>query len=156
MNKPRLQILRGLPGSGKSTLAIEKYPSLMRVETDMFFTRGGEYIYTPARNLKAVIWFEDMVFNCCYAKMDFVATGVFTAHTERLERCIRTALDFGYEVYIKTLPPKFQNTHNVAAEDFKAMNDAFVSERELKRQYKRFRHVHFGLMPNKITIGGKR
>lgn len=152
MNSPRLQIIRGMPGSGKTTLAIAKYPSLMRLETDMCFTRGAEYIFSKVRNRSAVKWFNCLFFNCCHEKMDFVVTGVFAAHTESLELCIDSARMFGYEVYIKTLSPKFKNIHNVASKDYEAMKETFVPEKQLRDLYKNDKHIHFGLMPSKIKI----
>ena len=154
MERPRLQIIRGMPGSGKSTLALKKFPSLLRFETDMFFTRGGKYVFTKKLNDKAVLWFEDMVFDCTCCKMDFVVTGVFAAHTERLEYCIQMALDAGYDVYIKTLTANFGNVHNVPQAHLDAMRAAFVSEDNLKVKYRRFKHVHFGLMDNHLKVIG--
>ena len=57
-NKPRLQIIRGLPGSGKTSLAIDRYSHLLRIETDMFFMRKGKYTFTLDLNKKAVKWFN--------------------------------------------------------------------------------------------------
>jgi predicted ABC-type ATPase len=151
-NRPRLQIIRGLPGSGKTTLALERYPHLLRLETDMYFSRHGEYIFTRELNKKAVAWFENAVFDFAYEKFDFVLTGVFAAHTERLEYCIRQALDFGYDVYIKTLTANHGNVHNVPKAHLDAMKAAFVSESELKKKYRRNTHVHFGLMPRKLNL----
>lgn len=145
---PRLQIIRGLPGSGKTTLALKRYPNLIRLETDMFFTRGGKYTFTKALNEKAVNWFNDEVFNCAYAGMDFVVTGVFAAHTERLDKTIRTAREFGYDVYIATLTNNFGNIHNVPKLHLDAMKADFVSSEELMKTYQRFKYVHFGLMSN--------
>lgn len=52
--RPRLQIIRGLPGSGKTTLALKNFSHLMRIETDMFFSRGGKYVFTLDLNKQAV------------------------------------------------------------------------------------------------------
>lgn len=150
--RPRLQIIRGLPGSGKTTLALKRYPHLMRLETDMFFSRRGEYIFTPALNRRAVAWFEEMVYQCAFSKMDFVLTGVFAAHTERLEHCIVMALDCGYDVYIKTLTADHGNIHNVPKAHLDSMRQAFVSEAALKKRYRRNSHVRFGLMPDRLRL----
>lgn len=150
MSKPRLQIIRGLPGSGKTTLAVKRYPHLMRVETDMFFTIGGEYVFTLARNRKAVRWFRDMVDKLCSAKMDFVVTGVFAAHTERLDEVVLTALKHGYDIYIKTLTSDFGNTHNVPKSHLDSMRRDFAPNHELLMRYGPT--VIFGLMPKKLKV----
>lgn len=152
MNSPRLQIIRGLPGSGKTTLAVKRYPHLLRLETDMYFTRGGKYTFTKQRNEEAVAWFQNTVFFTTLDKMDFVVTGVFAAHTERLANCVYTALDRGYEVYIKTLKTNYGNIHNVPKAHIDAMKADFVSDRQLKKRFGIFRRVHFGLMPSKLKV----
>ena len=144
--RPRLQIIRGLPGSGKTTLAVERYSHLMRLETDMFFARLGKYTFTLDLNRKAVQWFNKTVRDCCKAGMDFVVTGVFAAHTERLEKTIQTALDLGYDVYIKTLTKNYGNIHNVPKAHFDSMKASFVSERRLRCRLRHLKGVHFGLM----------
>ena len=150
-DRPRLQIIRGLPGSGKTTLALECFPHLMRVETDMFFTRGGKYTFTLDLNKKAVKWFNKTVRDLCKTGMDFVVTGVFAAHTERLANTISAGVDYGYDIYIKTLTKNYGNIHEVPEEHLKAMRDSFVSERELKHIY-RVKGLHFGLMPRGFKV----
>ena len=94
--------------------------------------RLRNYVFTPELNRRAVAWFEETVCDCAYEKFDFVVTGVFAAHTERLEYCIRQALNFGYDVYIKTLTSDFGNVHNVPRAHLEAMKADFVPEKELK------------------------
>ena len=150
--RPRLQIIRGLPGSGKTTLAVKRFANLMRLETDMFFSRKGQYRFTKKLNKEACDWFLDMVDDFCFRGFDFVTTGVFAAHTERLDKVIEAGLVYGYEVYIKTLTTDFGSLHGVPQEHLKAMAEAFVSERELKRRYGKYTRVHFGLMPNRYPL----
>lgn len=154
--RPRLQIIRGLPGSGKTTLALEHFPHLMRVETDMFFSRKGEYTFTLDLNKKAVKWFNKTIRDFCRTGMDFVVTGVFAAHTERLKDTIIAGLMHGYDVYIKTLRSDFGNIHNVPKAHLDSMKKDFVSERYLRQIYSsdiniNFKNLHFGLMPSKVN-----
>jgi predicted ABC-type ATPase len=149
--KPRLQIIRGLPGSGKTTLALDRYSHLMRIETDMFFMRDGKYTFTLDLNKKAVKWFNKTVRDMAKTGMDFVVTGVFAAHTERLATTIAAGLDNGYEVYIKTLARDYGNIHNVPQDHLKAMKDSFVSDRKLKKVYEA-KEIHFGLMPRGFKV----
>ena len=143
---PRLQIIRGLPGSGKTTLALDKFSHLLRLETDMYFSREGTYVFTLDLNKRAVKWFNDAVRRTAKAQMDFVLTGVFAAHTERLDKAIRAGLDNGYDIWIKTLTKNYGNIHGVPEAHLEAMRNAFLSEHKLKRIYAGNKHVHFGLM----------
>ena len=146
--KPRLQIIRGLPGSGKTTLALKRYPHLLRLETDMFFYSQGAYRYSKSRNEHAVLWFLDEIEMLCRNMVDFVATGVFAAHTERLRETISRALKWDYDVYIKTLTTQFKGIHAVPEEHFNAMKESFVPDRQLRQLYPSwgFPQIHFGLM----------
>lgn len=150
MNNPRLQIIRGLPGSGKTTLAARLYPHIMRIETDMFFTRGGEYRFTLERNAEVVELFCAAVRSFCEARMDLVLTGVFAAHTERLGRVVVWAKAFGYDVFIQTLTDNFGNTHGVPPEHLEAMRKNFVSDEELREIYGT--DVVFGLMSTGLKL----
>lgn len=150
--RPRLQIIRGLPGSGKTTLALKNFSHLMRIETDMFFSRGGKYVFTLDLNKQAVKWFNKTINNFAKTGMDFVVTGVFAAHTERLEKTIQAGLDNGYDVYVETLNTDFGNIHNVPQEHLDAMKAAFISERELKSKYKGNKRVHFGVMDGRLVV----
>ena len=147
--RPRLQIIRGLPGSGKTTLAVQRYSHLLRLETDMYFSREGKYVFTMDLNKRAVKWFNSAVRRTASTKMDFVLTGVFAAHTERLERAIRMGLDNGYDVWVKTLTKNYGNIHGVPKEHFDSMQKAFVSERVLRKAYMGEPRVHFGMMPGR-------
>lgn len=152
--RPRLQIIRGLPGSGKTTLALKRYSHLMRIETDMFFYRQGAYRFTLENNRNAVKWFNLAISRLCSTGMDFVATGVFAAHTERLAHAINCGIAYGYDVYVKTLTNRYKGIHAVPEEHYNAMKEAFMSERALKRMYPHedFPRVHFGLMSKGMAL----
>lgn len=152
--RPRIQIIRGLPGSGKTTLALQRYSHLLRLETDMYFYSKGAYRFSMERNAEAVRWFKDEVEYICGRELDFVVTGVFAAHTERLSYVIDMAIVSGYEVYIKTLTTQYKGIHAVPKEHFNAMKASFMPEEELKKLYprKKFPQVHFGLMGKGMTL----
>lgn len=151
-SRPRLQIIRGLPGSGKTTLALKRYPHLLRLETDMFFYSKGEYRFSMKRNEMAVEWFLSEVDLLCSCKVDFVATGVFAAHTERIRETIAIALDYGYDVYVKTLTTQYKGIHGVPKVHFDAMKSSFVPEEDLINVYKHNTRVHFGLMDKGMEL----
>lgn len=151
---PRMQIIRGLPGSGKTTLALTRYPHLMRLETDMYFYRRGAYRFTLDNNKQAVEWFNKTIIDFCARGFDFVLTGVFAAHTERLNHAITMAQVNGYEVWIKTLTSKYKGIHEVPEEHYNSMKESFVSDRKLRELYPScvFPRIHFGLMGKGMTL----
>ena len=149
---PRMQIIRGLPGSGKTTLALKRYSHLLRLETDMFFYSQSAYRFSESRNERAVLWFLDEVETLCMNKVDFVATGVFAAHTERLKETIARAVRWHYDVYIKTLTTQYKGIHAVPEAHFNAMKEAFIPDKELRKIYRDVPNVHFGLMPKGMRL----
>lgn len=117
----------------------------------MFFMRGGKYTFTTDLNKRAVKWFNKTVRDMAKTGMDFVVTGVFAAHTERLADTISAGIENGYEVYIKTLKNDFGNIHNVPKEHLDGMRNAFVSDRKLRQTY-RAKGLRFGLMPRGFEV----
>ena len=142
----------GPSGSGKTTLALERYSNLMRLETDMYFSREGEYRFTLDLNKKAVEWFIDETAHVANTGMDFVLTGVFAAHTERLDKVIQIGIDHGYDVYVHTLIDSHGSVHGVPEEHLNAMRESFVNEEQLKESYADKAMVHFGLMDNEYPL----
>jgi hypothetical protein len=63
MNLPCLTIVRGLPGSGKSTLAheIAGKTGAIVVEPDALLVVCGQYLYSPERYRKAVMYCTEIV-----------------------------------------------------------------------------------------------
>ena len=151
-SRPRLQIIRGLPGSGKSTLALDRYSNLLRLETDMFFTSGGRYTFTLPLNAFAVKWFNRTVEATLRTGMDFVVTGVFAAHTERLDKTIEAAQERGYEVWVKTLTSRYGDVHGVPKPHYATMKHVFLSDRRLRQLYSGTPNLHFGLMPKTAPV----
>jgi hypothetical protein len=111
----------------------------------MFFYRDGGYRFTKELNKAAVKWFLKTIDSFCKRGFDFVVTGVFAAHTERLHSTIETALSHGYEVTIATMTKNYGSVHGVPKEHLDAMKADFISERKLKELYKDT-PVKFGLM----------
>lgn len=145
--KPRLQIIRGLPGSGKTSLAMRHWPRLLRLESDYFFEREGSYTYTDALNREACRWLLLTASRVMLAGFDFVVTGVFAAHTERLDKLVEFALESDYEVWIETLEANYGNIHGVREDDLAAMQRDFPPRDEIERLYEGRAGINFGLMP---------
>ena len=125
-DRPHIQLIRGLPGSGKSTLA--KTFDCLHLELDMYCVRGRKYRWTPDRNRVAknlMIWRirEEM-----REGVDLVVCGVFPNASGTLGEIVGYALDFGYEVHIKTLTSDFGNTHAVRDCDMKGMRGAWTDD----------------------------
>lgn len=157
-NRPRLQIIRGLPGSGKTSLALKRYSHLMRVETDMYFYREGAYRFTLDNNKKAVEWFNKEVETLCRQGLDFVVTGVFAAHTERLVNTINCGRKYGYDIYIKTLTTQYKGIHAVPKAHYNAMKESFISDKTLRQMYQLWdsQTIHFGLMGKGMKLAHKK
>lgn len=149
--KPRLQIIRGLPGSGKSTLAARRWPHLLKLESDFYFERGGEYKYTDELNVKACRWLLFEASRIMQLGIDFVICGVFAAHTENLDRFVEFALESGYEVWIETAGGNWQNTHGVRPADLAAMAADFKPHSEIVEQYRETPGVKFGVMSTRFS-----
>lgn len=157
--RPRLQIIRGLPGSGKSTLAAERYPHLLRLETDMVYETGNAYRFSDKRSVAASVWLGDVVEATVRAQMDFVCSSVYDKFGGRLSMVLDKALNAGYEVWIHSMPidQNFGNVHDVPDEVYESMKLSFDSQESVLLGIERTfgeelaRRVHIGLMPIPIV-----
>lgn len=150
MNRPRLQIVRGLPGSGKSTYARQHWPHLLMYEFDFFCMRGGEYAFGDSRNAEGQRWLSEVISQALSVGIDLVVAGVFAGKTENLDGLVDEAQSKGYEVWIETMVGDHGNAHGVRKADYDLMASDFVSDAEL---YSRLnKRVHFGSMPERFVI----
>lgn len=156
--RPRLQIIRGLPGSGKSTLALKRYPNILRLETDFVYESGGCYKFSKDREAMATKWLKDAVESAMSCGMDIVCPSVYPKLSGRLETVLDSAFNWGYDVYIHTMPldVNYGSLHNVPAEVLLSMRRGFESDEMLwDKLGGRYAYAHlenelrFGLMPGK-------
>lgn len=152
MNRPRLQIVRGLPGAGKSTFAVKNWPHLLRLEFDFFCMRGGLYAFGDKRNTEGQAWLAKLVEDTMIQGLDFVLCGVFAGNSEHLVETVTTALKYEYDVWIKTLDGNFGNTHGVRQQDFDMMVADFLTDDQLELIWLDNLRVQFGTMPNGYVI----
>lgn len=149
--RPRLQIVRGLPGSGKTTFAAKHWPHLLRIELDMFCTRGGVYEWNVERDAQGRAWVSKQIDNVVSDGIDFVVTGVFTGADERLADAVGKALRGGYDVWIMTLDGQYGDAHGVPAETRAKMEQVFVSDQRLLEMFAT-QTVYLGAMPTHFDV----
>ena len=114
--RPCVQIVRGLPGSGKSTLA-RKFDCL-HLELDQRVTSGRIYRWSPKADKVAHKWLKDELYRKMVDdRIDLVVCGVMPRHDGTMGEIFANAFDAGYEVFVKTLPCRFDNVHGVRARD---------------------------------------
>lgn len=150
MNKPRLQIVRGLPGSGKSTYARKKWPHLLQYEFDFYCMRGGEYAFGEMRNTEGQLWLSDVISKSLSLGIDLVVAGVFAGKSENIDKLVEEAISKGYEIWIETMDGNYGNKHGVRKADYASMAADFVSDAELYSRLNKC--VHFGSMPEGYVI----
>jgi predicted kinase len=120
-----LFLLRGLPGSGKSTLA----GNLAQVvyEADMFFMKGGEYQFDPAKLGAAHQWCQESTRQSMINGISRIAVAnTFTREWE-MEPYIDMALMHGYRVVSLVVENRHggESIHDVPASAIAAMRDRF-------------------------------
>ena len=157
--RPCVQIIRGLPGSGKSTLA--RRFDCLHLELDQRVTSGRTYRWSPKANAVAKQWLSDNVLREMRNRIDLVVCGVMPRHDGTMGEIFAEAFADGYEVFVKTLPCRFDNVHGVRACDMARfrklmMTDDAVRESILaddtaySAKFRRWftAHVHFdSVMP---------
>ena len=156
--RPCVQIVRGLPGAGKSTLA-RKFDCL-HLELDQRVTSGRTYRWSPKADKVAKQWLKDELYRKMVDdRIDLVVCGVMPRHDGTMGEIFANAFDAGYEVFVKTLPCRFDNVHGVRARDMRRFRELFQpddavlfavleGDESYSARFRRwFRaHVHFGLV----------
>lgn len=156
--RPCVQIVRGLPGSGKSTLA-RKFDCL-HLELDQRIISGRTYRWNPKADKVAHQWLKDELYRKMVDdRIDLVVAGVMPRHDGTMGEIFAEAFADGYEVFVKTLPCRFDNVHGVRACDMARFRKLMMTDDEVWEAVladdtaysARFRrwftaHVHFGLV----------
>lgn len=117
-----VQIIRGLPGSGKSTIA--RNFDCLHLEFDMFCTRGRRYIWNREADRVAHNLLDWAIRDYMREGIDLVIAGVLATTDGTLGHIIGYAHEFGYDVFIKTLPKLYKDVHGCSKEDL----DRFAAE----------------------------
>ena len=121
--RPCVQIVRGLPGAGKSTLA-RKFDCL-HLELDQRVTSGRTYRWSPKANAVAKQWLSDNVLREMRNRIDLVVAGVMPRHDGAMGEIFAEAFADGYEVFVKSLPCRFDNVHGVRDRDMRRFRELF-------------------------------
>lgn len=154
-----IQIIRGLPGSGKSTIA--RNFDCLHLELDMFCVRGRKYGWSKEKDRIAHNLLDWALRDFMREGIDLVVAGVFATAGGTLERIVCYAHEFGYEVYIKTLPKLYKDVHGCSQEDLDRFAAAFqrdaVVQSTLYLKHANLTdwltdHVHYGLMDYRSAV----
>lgn len=156
--RPCVQIVRGLPGSGKSTLA--RRFDCLHLELDQRVTSGRTYRWSPKANVVAKQWLKEEIYRkMTLNRIDLVVAGVMPRHDGTMGDIFANAFGAGYEVFVKTLPCRFDNVHGVRACDMARFRKLMMTDDEVREavladdtaysaKFRRWftAHVHFGLV----------
>jgi predicted kinase len=113
---PKLVIIRGLPGSGKTKFAKElEARGYYHYETDMFFTKNGEYKWNPNQKSIAHKWCLDKCRRSLEMGCDVVVSNTFTKKSY-LKPYLDMAAELGVEVFTIIANGHYKSSHGVSDE----------------------------------------
>ncbi|XP_073323367.1 NEDD4-binding protein 2 [Pagrus major] len=128
-----LVLLRGAPGSGKSTLAralVEHNPGGVKLSTDDYFTRTGEYQFDPAALGEAHEWNHKRAKEAFERGVNPIIIDNTNMQGWEMRPYVIQALKHGYKVLFREPDTWWKNkprelerrtTHNVPAETIRRM-----------------------------------
>ncbi|XP_051240459.1 NEDD4-binding protein 2 [Dicentrarchus labrax] len=132
-----LVLLRGAPGSGKSTLAralVEHNPGGVRLSTDDYFTRHGEYQFDPAALGEAHEWNQKRAIEAFERGANPIIIDNTNMQGWEMRPYVVQALKHGYKVLFrepdtwwKSKPRELQRrtTHDVPVETIRRMLNGY-------------------------------
>lgn len=115
-----LYIIRGLPGTGKSTLA--QWLGVTYFEPNMYFMKGGKYVYDRNKLSDAVKWCNGNVRYNLKMGLDVAVTGTMTKAKNVLSHvnfCEANNINYMVINCIKF----YENIHEVPNDVMKRMKD---------------------------------
>ena len=114
-----LLLLRGLPGAGKSTYArtLTEYTHL---ETDMYFSKDGEYNWDGSLLGKAHKWCQDEVRRVLISGSNVVVSNTFTKKWE-MEAYFEMAKELNIPIKVIEMTGSYPNIHGVSEEHIAKM-----------------------------------
>lgn len=115
-----MTLVRGIPGSGKSTIAkkLALSPNTLHIETDMYFTKNGEYCFDGSKLDDAHIWCKKMVVESLTLGYNVVVSNVFARNNE-MKAYFKIASSFEIIPLVIEAKGKFKSAHNVPEEALK-------------------------------------
>jgi adenylate kinase family enzyme len=122
-------LIRGVPGSGKTTLAkqlVEKYPDCHHFETDMYFTKNGDYHWKGTELGLAHAWCQQQVQVAMKADSTVIVSNTFTRYWELAPYFVLATAN-GYQIKVIHCKNQFKNIHGVPELKIKEMMDRFDS-----------------------------